>query len=412
VTPPRLKLRRIRVSGFKSLTLFDLKLPEDNLALLIGPNGSGKSSFLQALSFIRYFIKGESSRFFADRGWETADISPRLKSGQAINHLVIEMHLSCDETDFHWGFQWNTKTGLTEYDLLQIYNNRKYGDNFGYIRNKFKVTTPDGKTSNLNIQGSIFNAIEPDENDKERFLSALKQWAENIVSLELMNPTDMRRGARQKTTDIGPRGEKLASFLASLSAEKKERIVKRLQRFYPIEGIETTKKKAGWVDLRIAEGYDKVGRIGSPHMSDGFMRLLGLAAIPEMGPEVSLVLLDEVENGIEPHILPEFIAMIAKESTAQIIATSHSPTLVNQFTPEQITLTARGAGGEAAGSGFGEIKPLMEGLEYFAPGEIWTNTGVKQISKWVCEIQEEKNEKFKKLNIEQKMHDFMEFGDQ
>jgi predicted ATPase len=412
VTPPRLKLRRIRVSGFKSLALFDLRLPEDNLALLIGPNGSGKSSFLQALSFIRYFIKGESSRFFADRGWEAGDISPKLKSGQGNNTYVIETHLSCDEMDIYWFFQWNTKTGLTELESLELHKDGEIKDTFGYNRDKFKIMTPDGKATNLNIHGSIFNAIEHDEDEKEIFLSALKQWAENIVSLELMNPTDMRRGARQKTTDIGSRGEKLASFLAGLSVEKKERIVKRLQRFYPIEGIETTKKKAGWVDLCIAEGYGKVGRIGAAHMSDGFMRLLGLAAIPEMGPEVSMVLLDEVENGIEPHILPEFIDMIAKESTAQIIATSHSPTLVNQFKPEQITLTARGANGGAAGAGFSEITPLMEGLDYFAPGEIWTNTAVRQISEWVCERQEEKMRKFKNPNKKETSIDFIRFGDQ
>lgn len=411
MTPPRLKLRRIRVSGFKSLDLFDLRLPEDNLALLIGPNGSGKSSFLQAMSFIRYFIKGESSRFFADRGWEAADIPTRLKSGQGYNDYLIEMHLSCDEMDIHWVFRWNTKTGLTELEALELHENGEIKSNFWYSRDKFKISTPDGKTRSLNIQGSIFKAIEQGDIYEEVILSTLKKWAENIVSLELMNPTDMRRGRRQKTTDIGPRGEKLSSFLTDLSAEKKERIVKRLQRFYPIENIETTKKRAGWIDLRIAEGYGKVGRIGAAHMSDGFMRLLGLAAIPEMGPEVSMVLLDEVENGIEPHILPEFIELIARESTAQIIATSHSPTLVNQFKPEQITLTARRASGGAASAGFSEIKPLMEGLDYFAPGEIWTNTAVRQISEWVCEKQQEKLEKFRKLDADQRIYDFMGLGD-
>jgi predicted ATPase len=41
------------------------------------------------------------------------------------------------------------------------------------------------------------------------------------------------------------------------------------------------------------------------------------------------VLLDEVEDGIDPHILPRFIGMIARESKVQLIVTSHSPVLVN-----------------------------------------------------------------------------------
>lgn len=409
MTPPRLKLRRIRISGFKSLVNFDLRLPEDNLALLIGPNGSGKSSFLQAMSFIRYFINGETSRFFADRGWEAGDISPRLKSEQGGNLLTITACLSYNYTDIYWRLRWDPKTGFTRIENFEVFKDKKSNNAIEYNHLKSKIETFSGRSSNFNIRGSLFSSIESDKNES---LSALKQWAENIVSLELMSPTDMRRGARQKTTDIGPRGEKLANFLAGLSAEKKERIIKRLQRFYPIEGIETTKKKAGWVDLRVAEGYAKVGRIGAAHMSDGFMRLLALAAIPEMGPEVSLVLLDEVENGIEPHILPEFIDMIARESTAQIIATSHSPTLVNQFEPEQITLTARRSSGASASAGFNEIEPLMGGLDYFAPGQIWTNTGVKRISEWVCKEQEEKVKKFRKLSVDQKKHEFMGFGEQ
>lgn len=414
MTPPRLKLRRIRISGFKSLGPFDLSLPETGPLLLVGPNGSGKSSFLQALSFIRYFIKGETSRFFADRGWEPADISPRLKSGTSLNSMACEVSLSWEDTRIYWGFVWNLRDNFTEHEALFLAKGDEIFDRFMYNRNEFKIESPDGKKSSINIGGSFFGIAELDENPQEVIekIRLLKQWAENIVSLELMSPADMRRGARQKASDIGPRGEKLASFLANLSAEKKERIVKRLQRFYPIEGIETTKKKAGWVDLRISEDYGKVGRIGAAHMSDGFMRLLGLAAIPEMGPEVSMVLLDEVENGIEPHILPEFIDLIARESTAQIIATSHSPTLVNQFKPEQIAFTARHKFGGAAVAGFDEIKPLMEGLDYFAPGEIWTNTAVRQISEWVCERQKLKVEKFKRIKSQSDVREFMGLDDQ
>lgn len=59
----QLKLRRMRVRGFKSLADFDLRFPDD-LLILVGANGAGKSSVLQALAFIQYFAKGQPKAFF------------------------------------------------------------------------------------------------------------------------------------------------------------------------------------------------------------------------------------------------------------------------------------------------------------------------------------------------------------
>lgn len=59
------------------------------------------------------------------------------------------------------------------------------------------------------------------------------------------------------------------------------------------------------------------------------MRILALCAIPEFSDGCKLLLLDEVEDGIEPHILPKIIQAVVEESRAQFIVTSHSPLLVN-----------------------------------------------------------------------------------
>jgi hypothetical protein len=120
-------------------------------------------------------------------------------------------------------------------------------------------------------------------------------------------------------------------------------------------------------------------------MSDGFLRLLGLASIPEFGPAASTVLLDEVEDGIEPHILPAFISMIARESRVQLVLTSHSPVLVNAFDPEQIAFVTRRQDGGTVSASFRSLTPLMDGLEYFGAGEVWTITDMARISELAVE---------------------------
>jgi hypothetical protein len=118
-------------------------------------------------------------------------------------------------------------------------------------------------------------------------------------------------------------------------------------------------------------------------MSDGFMRLLGLASIPEFGASASTVLLDEVEDGIEPHILPRFINLVARESNVQLILTSHSPVLVNGFNPAQIAFVTRRPDGCVVTASFASLESLVEGLEYFGAGEVWANTDMDRISELV-----------------------------
>ena len=83
--------------------------------------------------------------------------------------------------------------------------------------------------------------------------------------------------------------------------------------------------------MRIAESFANVGAIGPSHASDGLLRLIAICAIPEFEPHSSLVMLDEIEDGIEPHILPEIIRRVVSDSRNQFIFTSHSPLLVNFF---------------------------------------------------------------------------------
>jgi predicted ATPase len=156
-----------------------------------------------------------------------------------------------------------------------------------------------------------------------------------------------------------------------MSPLTKRRIVDRLSEFYPLERIVTTRKRAGWIDLQIAESFRGIGNIKAGHVSDGFLRLLALSAIPELKNGASLILLDEIEDGIEPHILPDVIRRITDESKSQFILTSHSPILVNFVNEDEIFLMGRNGDGEVVASRITELRSIKSGLEYFGTGELW-----------------------------------------
>ncbi len=191
----------------------------------------------------------------------------------------------------------------------------------------------------------------------------------------------MRRSARGDNHDIGTMGERLASFLASLSPRSKSKVVARLRRFYPIRNIDTRRKRAGWVDVKIAEAFRGLRGISPNHASDGLLRLIALCAIPEFHENTSLVMLDEIEDGIEPHILPEIVEAIVKDSVSQFIFTSHSPLFVNFVQPPNIHILTRQGAGAVVTSRFSEMKSWSDGLEFFGPGELWSMTEKKAIQK-------------------------------
>ncbi len=369
-----LKLRRCRISGFKALRNVSLAIPND-LLILIGNNGAGKSSTLQALGFMRDFAEGTPESFFESRGWSRRDVRSQV-SGRGTT-LRFDLLFDIPESRrLLWQISWGLTSGSTRREILWISENDRleprrilaYGDN--------AVTSDlDGGLSmrGLTLKGSLLSVVEADRASPVRsLLKDVAAWAGGVISLELLSPEAMRRGTRGRATSIGSRGEHLASFLANLPASAKARIVNRLSRFYPLDDIDTTRKRAGWVDLRIAERFG-MGAIGAAQVSDGFLRLLALCAIPEFGTAVSLVLLDEVEDGIEPHILPDLIQQVIADTPAQFVMTSHSPLLINFFEPRDVALIGRRQDGSALTASLDQLPTVRTGLEYFGGGEIWAN---------------------------------------
>ncbi|MBF0560476.1 MAG: AAA family ATPase [Alphaproteobacteria bacterium] len=391
-----LKLRRVQISGFKSLGDFNLHIPGNRL-ILIGPNGAGKSTVLQALAFIEYVAKGQPISFFDERHWAIRDICPQPGGLYTLYHkfryrLLLERD---DGKRIYWHFLWSPNSKSMEEEEVWVAE-REPSEPRCILhfspKNQLTVVVDGQPLGAIQSRGSLMalldlNALPSELADVFR---SLKAWGERILSMELLNPMAMRRGSRVSPNDIGPQGERLAGFLASLSQDGKARIVERVKAFYPLRHIETTPPREGWIDLKIAESFTGFDRIGSAHMSDGFMRMLGMAAIPEFNEAASAVLLDEIEDGIGAHILPRFIDMITREAKIQLIATSHSPVLVNGFEPDEIAFLGRTGNGRTVAASFKDIESLGEGSEYFGPGELWTMMDVERLNESVLAANQKK----------------------
>ncbi len=383
----QLRLRAMSVDGFKSLNDFHIRFQRD-ATVLIGANGSGKSTLLQFFGFLHTFISGDPMSFFEQRKWSKKQVKSHFSRNYNVRaELLFERF---DGTQISWKINWGIHSNLNLGETLSL-PDQDMKIFTSTVRGRGKRRRQNIKINNTYItgvrfSGSVFTVLELDEIADEEHRAIAEEvyrWGRGIFSLELMSPGAMRGGTRGTPYHIGHRGELLGGFLSGLSPVKKNRIIKRLNRFYPgFEALHATRKRAGWIDLSIIERFSDI-RIHAPHMSDGFLRLMALATLPEFSNEITLILLDEIEDGIDPHILFDLPDEISREQGAQLIITSHSPVLVNMFKPEEICFIARAADGPSISAGFDEIPEIQEDIEYQGAGEIWLHTSEDTIETWV-----------------------------
>lgn len=351
---------------------------EPKLTVLLGVNGAGKSSILQLFALMRDLAQGNPSRFFEERGWDRKALRFRAPNNRSTILRVAAVFDSDQWGRIRWLISWGLNTGRLQREEVQLKRvpeaapinlmrfDRKSGGEAGGV-----------ELPALKFKGSLLSAIQDAEQGTEasEVVKGLHDWLSHIQSLELLSPSAMKGGTRLSAGDMGNRGDRLAGFLAALRPEQRSRVVQRVGLFYPLADLETVRKRAGWIDLILSERFNNFGAIPSTQMSDGFMRLLALCAIPEL-PDVSLILLDEVEDGIEPHILGKLVSLVADETRAQIIATSHSPILANVVGPAGLRLVSRTNEGRTMTVKVDDLPAFQTGSDYFGAGELWSNTSL------------------------------------
>jgi predicted ATPase len=89
--------------------------------------------------------------------------------------------------------------------------------------------------------------------------------------------------------------------------------------------------------FHLVESNDRHHKANASQMSDGTLRVLGLLTALYQVPRPAVIVLEEPEQTVNPGILAVLAESIKEVSrSAQVIITTHSPHLLDQFAPEQI----------------------------------------------------------------------------
>jgi len=118
--------------------------------------------------------------------------------------------------------------------------------------------------------------------------------------------------------------------------------------------------------------------------SDGTLLVLAYLAVLYLPEPPRVLLVEEPENGVHPKRLREVLTilreLVREQSHTQIVLTTHSPYVVDLFSPEEVTLCTMQDNGEVKTTRLSESPTVRRQIDVFTLGEIWTSQGDERIA--------------------------------
>lgn len=367
-------LSSLRLQNFKSFEDETAKL--GRLSVLVGANASGKSNLLDALRFLQGIALDMSVVDVLRGRWEGGRKTwPGIRGGaaDAARKGTTEFHLESTwklgdeqithkigvETSDHplltveglWsdvvpGYVFNTNAGA-----LRDRKGRDGGNVNVALKRTGKGNSP---TQTHSASRSLLRQIEtsdPVSPVVPRVRDALTSALRNAYFLDI-TPSLMRGYVEKHTDDLGLEGENVSALAWAIcqDADDKQDLVDWLTELCAPELADIDFAETGLGDVMLVLVEHGGRRIPARSLSDGTLRFLGELIALRTAPEGSLLLIEEIENGLHPtrtHLLVEAMEAAVSERNVQVIATTHSPLVLNALTPttlREAVLVARPPG--------------------------------------------------------------------
>lgn len=375
--------RKIKVDNFKSLIDFSVDLAP--MSVIVGNNAAGKSSILQVVDFMCQSVKEDFGIILERRNWTAENIKSKLISSNKI-HFESLVSLPSEEGmhEYIWKMVLSIYSSKNEVSLISESLICDSDELLIYQRGKEGIIKNEGESMNvlpgaLAINSSALRMLKKDEKLDARTKKFIR-FLEDSSSFEMLSPDGMRLSSRGVKESIGMSGKNLPSFIKQMTAEQKKSFKEKLDSLLNTRllGVEAkTQGKPGWTQIDSVEGYkNKSIHVSSKEMSDGMLRLLAFVAISEIKKSNAVMLLDEVENGINMNYAEKLLQILEnmyQEKGHQLIVTTHSTVFLDYIQPDNIVYLYRNDEGYTKAVRLFASERMKEQLEYMYPGEVLLN---------------------------------------
>ena len=357
-------LKKFTIDNFKSYRHGELPLAP--LSVLIGANASGKSNAIEGLRLLSWLAQGhklstiksgvqDSDQIvrgrLVDMGYQGANSFGFgcETDDTGWNRLSVELSLRQDELHVSAESLAGPESSVPLYEIVQpstglssdvgvAYNNFAQGGKKPRIicSDQFAIFTQLDSESSLHTHNKRSRRVIPE------IVRRYQRWLERILFLDPA-PVRMRDYSFKSERQLQGDGANLSSVLYELWSSESEdgsftnrEAILGFIRSLPEQDIDTLDfldGPRGEVMVQLVETFgDKPRPYDATLLSDGTLRVLAIAAAMLSAPEESMVVIEEIDNGVHPsrawHLM-EQIQQIAERRSLRVLLTTHNPALLD-----------------------------------------------------------------------------------
>ncbi len=217
----------------------------------------------------------------------------------------------------------------------------------GQMESQLKVEQASAGTFFIEADRSLLafeNGRDPGLHPENRGLLTWLYDALMTVRFLNINPTEMRSSGR-RGYPLGDEGNNISGILADLCEDETEKasLIRWLVELCApeVEDVDFLE----YTELRevIAIFVEKGGRrISARSISDGTLHFLGILLALRTAEPGSVILIEDIEAGLHPtriRLLVEYLEAVTRKRDIQIIATTHSPVVLQWLSDETLRNT-------------------------------------------------------------------------
>ncbi len=281
-----MRIRQLHVDNFKSLIDFDLHLA--GFTCLIGLNGVGKSTVLQCVDFLARQARGDIKGWLRERTWQPRDLNSRLLTKRNID-FKLEIVDESDQPLGYWEGSFNTTKLCCTSEHISVrgadldvqdgrYRVHQALPNSGVrvAGRPFVTQAPVERPINFSYEGSVLSKLK--DAALPGPIAEFTWFLQNICSLDLLSPEELRQKTRESSGSLGLGGKRLSSFLDEIGSKKRGVVSAQLKRVYKhLSNMNVRSLQSGWKLLEIQERFGtKKLTTEARHINDGMLRLLAV----------------------------------------------------------------------------------------------------------------------------------------
>lgn len=367
-------LNTFSLENFKSYGKADL--PLGALTVLIGANAAGKSNAIEALRLLSWLAQGQKLSAIK-YAVNSADKVVRGRVEDLCRHSTNPFRLGCSVGNTHWS-RMSLSVGLRDgelhivserisaltenvplYDLDQPSRGMSTDagvayNNFARGGNKPHITVSDQMAvfTQLDSPASFQPSHKQTQEEIPKVTRLYQALLSNILFLDPV-PARMRDYSFVADKRLQGDGSNLSSVLYNLwgqdedaqhspYAEQRADILAFIQSLpeQDISGLGFLTGPRGEVMVQLVETFGGIPKpYDAPLLSDGTLRVLAIAAAMLSATEGSLVVIEEIDNGVHPsrarHLLDRINA-IAQRRNLRVLLSTHNPALLDALPPSAL----------------------------------------------------------------------------